>query len=155
MGHVFLMVPDIAAVEPFYLDVMGMRLTDLIQMGGGKSARFYRCNSRHHSLALMDLIPATQLGHVLVEAATIDDVGTAFDRAVDSSHKIVNSFGRHVNDKMISFYVQSPAGVDFEMGWGGLHIDEATWSVTEFQGAGDLWGHRGDMMEEIADARTA
>jgi hypothetical protein len=27
--------------------------------------------------------------------------------------------------------------------------------VTEFSGKGDLWGHRGSMMDDIADARTA
>jgi 2,3-dihydroxybiphenyl 1,2-dioxygenase len=154
LGHAFLMVPDVGPVEAFYTEVLGLRLTDLIQMGGGKSARFYHCNPRHHTLVLMDLMPATALGHVLLEMRSLDDVGCAYDRAQDAGCTIVNHLGRHSNDKMVSFYMQSPAGVDFEVGWGGLTLDPETWVATEFSGSGDLWGHRGSMMDEILDARS-
>ena len=153
LGHALVAVPDIPTVETFYTDVLGFRLTDLIQMGGGKSARFYRANERHHSLALMDLLPMTGMLHLMLEVATIDDVGRAYDRATDAGCTIVNHLGRHSNDRTFSFYMESPAGVAFEIGWGGLLIDEETWSVTEFSGTGDLWGHRGSMMDEIAAAR--
>jgi len=87
--------------------------------------------------------------------ATLDDVGLAYDRAVDAGCNIVNHLGRHTNDRMISFYVQGPTGPMVEVGWGAVEVDDATWVVTEFTGKGDLWGHRGSMMDDIADARTA
>jgi len=52
---------------------------DFIQMGGGKSAQFLRCNPRHHSLGAMDLFPDAALNHFMVEMKTLDDVGMAFD----------------------------------------------------------------------------
>ena len=53
----------------------------------------------------------------------------------------------------MSFYVETPAGFDVEVGWNGMLIDEATWCVLEFSGSGEIWGHGGMAMEEITSAR--
>ena len=155
VGHVLLTVLDNAPLLDFYTSVLGHQVTDFIQMGGGKSAQFLRSTRRHHSIAIFDLLPFTGLHHFMIEAKTLDDVGLAYDRAVDAGYEIVNHLGRHSNDRMISFYVKSPSGFMVEIGWGAVEVDDATWVVTEFTGTGDLWGHRGSMMEEIAETRTA
>ena len=51
--------------------------------------------------------------------------------------------------------VKSPSGFDVEVGWGAIEVDDDAWVVTEFTGKGDLWGHRGTMMDNIAETRTA
>jgi 2,3-dihydroxybiphenyl 1,2-dioxygenase len=155
LGHVLLMVSDNGPMIDFYTRVLGHRLTDFIQMGDGKSAQFLHCTRRHHSLALFDLIPMQGLHHFMIETQTLDDVGLAYDRALDAGCEIVNHLGRHTNDRMISFYVKTPSGFDVEVGWGAVEVDDDAWVVTEFSGKGDLWGHRGSMMDAIADARTA
>jgi hypothetical protein len=55
--------------------------------------------------------------------------------------RIKRVLGRHSNDRMVSFYAQTPSGFDVEYGWGGRLIDDATWTVTEIE-HGTLWGHR-------------
>lgn len=154
MGHALLMVPDDDPQVAFYQQALGFRLTDLIQMGDGKSARFLRTTRRHHTLAFFDVMPMSGLHHFMVEVEDLDDVGLAYDRAVDAKVPITNNLGRHTNDRMFSFYARTPSGFDMEVGWGGVEVDDETWTVTEFQGKGDLWGHRGSMMDEIEAART-
>ena len=66
---------------------------------------------------------------------------------------ITMGLGQHSNDRMFSFYVRTPSGFEVEYGWNGIQIDEASWTVTEFGGRGDLWGHRGPSMDEITVQR--
>lgn len=154
MGHALLRVSDAGRMAAFYEGILGFRLTDFITMGGGKSARFLRCNARHHSVGFMDLLPGTGLEHMMVEVQELDDLGRAYDRALASPFEITNTIGRHSNDRMVSFYLKGPGCISIEYGWGGRLIDE-TWTAHEFTGSGDLWGHQGTMMDEIASARKA
>lgn len=153
-GHVLLRTPAVAPMTDFYETVLGFRVSDLITMPGGKSARFLRCNARHHSIALVDLLPGAGIEHMMLEVDSLDDLGMALDRALESGVEITNSIGRHTNDLMVSFYMRTPGGFQIEYGWGGRLVDEATWSANEFQGRGDLWGHRGTMMDQMAEARA-
>jgi hypothetical protein len=41
-----------------------------------------------------------------------------------------------------------------ELGWQALQVDDATWVARTYTGRGELWGHRGDMMDEIASQKT-
>lgn len=153
LGHVLVKTPDAGPPLDFYRSVLGFRLTDFIARENGRSAQFLRCTPRHHSIAFMDMLPQSGLDHFMVEVMTLDDLGHAYDRALAGGAEIINSLGRHTNDKMISFYVKTPSGFGLEYGWGGMLIDDATWRVIEFQGRGDLWGHHGPMMDQIAAAR--
>ena len=51
------------------------------------------------------------------------------------------TLGQHVNDKMTSFYVQTPSGFDIEYGWNGLVIDPDTWVPTTSLSV-SAWGHK-------------
>jgi hypothetical protein len=55
---------------------------------------------------------------------------------------------------MFSFYVVSPGGFNVEFGWKGLMVDDDTWTVRTYSGRGELWGHTGEFMESIADAKV-
>lgn len=152
LGHVVLTAPNFEKTHAFYKDVMGFDDTDLGRfylMGGGPDDAgvgfaFLHCNSRHHSLALGQL-PESPNGavHMMLEVATLEDVGRAYDRVLKSKGKVPLSatLGRHVNDKMTSFYVQTPSGFDIEYGWNGLVIDPATWVPTTSLSVSD-WGHK-------------
>src|SRR5437879_635305 len=52
LGHVVLTVENIDAVMPFYVDVLGFRLSDFIEKPF--RAYFFHINPRHHSLALIE-----------------------------------------------------------------------------------------------------
>lgn len=155
LGHVLYVVPSVDEAVDFYSRVMGLRVTDRFAWGPN-GAVFMRTNDRHHSLAFIDLpLPGGPgLNHFMVEALTLTDVGRAYDRSMDRKLPIVNTLGQHSNDPMLSFYTESPSGFNVELGWNGLMVDETNWSVRTFVGRGELWGHRGDFMDSIADAKV-
>ena len=153
MGHVVLTAPAFDATHSFYKSVLGFADTDLGRFylaGGGEDdpgvgfAFMHARNGRHHSLALGQM-PESPNGavHMMLEVGTLEDVGRAYDRVLRSKGKIPLSatLGRHVNDKMTSFYVQTPSGFDLEYGWNSLVIDPDTWVPTTSLRVSD-WGHR-------------
>ncbi len=148
MGHVVL--PAAAGEETlsFYTDLLGFRLRDSMRMpgeffgrpGGQVWMRFLGCCPRHHSLALAPMDPAAGIVHLMIEVATLDDVGRALDRCIRRKATISSTLGRHANDLMVSFYVQTPGGFDIEYGTDGQVVDDSTW-VSRESTAISLWGH--------------
>jgi extradiol dioxygenase len=139
LGHVVMFAPDPALTEDFYVDVLGMRLSDQIYMGP-IILRFFHCNPRHHTLALVNLPGLVGFHHLMVEVNSMDDVGTALDRVKAAGCSISEDIGRHTNDYMTSFYVRTPSGFDIEYGWGGRLIDSATWQSNTYD-SNSIWGH--------------
>ena len=76
----------------------------------------------------------------MVEVPDMDEVGRAMDRRAQHEAKLLATLGRHVNDRMTSFYIQSPSGFALEYGYGGKVCD---WSrnVVHETTAVSLWGH--------------
>jgi 3,4-dihydroxy-9,10-secoandrosta-1,3,5(10)-triene-9,17-dione 4,5-dioxygenase len=89
----------------------------------------------------------------MVQVRTIDEVGAAFYRAQQKEVPMLFSLGRHSNDRMFSFYMDSPSGVGVEYGYGGVEIDEATW-VVKMHPTADAWGHA-PMAGLVAKMRAA
>jgi 2,3-dihydroxybiphenyl 1,2-dioxygenase len=145
LGHIVLACRDKAALIAFYVDVLGLRISDHIETeivpGRSLSLSFLRCNPRHHSLALAQIPQRKRLVHLMVEVLDIDDVGLALQRCEANGVHISMTLGRHSNDKMLSFYGRSPSGFDVEFGWGGLAVDEDAWRV-EVLDRTSVWGHR-------------
>ncbi|WP_405970516.1 VOC family protein [Streptomyces sp. NBC_00988] len=147
MGHVVLPSRgDFEECLGFYENVMGLEYSDFFgrRVGpDGKQLRgyFFHCdNARQHSLALIEAPDPTGLIHFLVEVGTLDDVGRAMDRARDEGAPLVRSLGRHVNDSVVSFYLESPSGFHIEYGFGGEVMD---WTDHEVRNVsyGTHWGH--------------
>jgi 3,4-dihydroxy-9,10-secoandrosta-1,3,5(10)-triene-9,17-dione 4,5-dioxygenase len=151
LGHAVLPVTDDEAAVRFYRDVLGFRLRDSMRMApelfgqpaGGPPLfmRFLGCNPRHHSLALAPFPAESGLVHLMIEVATLDDVGRTLDRCARRGAPVSASLGRHANDLMVSFYVRTPGGFDVEYGTDGRLVDDATW-VSRETTAISLWGHR-------------
>jgi hypothetical protein len=76
----------------------------------------------------------------MVEARSVDDVGLALDRTLRAGLKLMHSLGRHPNDRMLSFYARTPSGFNFEFGFGGRDVDDATWQPTTHRCISE-WGH--------------
>lgn len=153
IGHVFYAVPSAPDAEAFYCDAMGFRVTDRFAWGPN-TVVFLRTTARHHSLGIFDLPMPPGPNHLMVEVSRLEDLGKAYDRTIDLKIPIVNSLGQHLNDPTLSFYVQNPSGFNLELGWQALQVDDAEWVVRTYTGRGELWGHRGDFMDQIADAKT-
>jgi 3,4-dihydroxy-9,10-secoandrosta-1,3,5(10)-triene-9,17-dione 4,5-dioxygenase len=103
--------------------------------------RFLGCNPRHHSLALAPFPAPAGIVHLMVEVATLDDVGCCMDRCARRGARASATLGRHANDLMVSFYVATPGGFDIEYGTDGRRVDDATW-VSRETTAISLWGHQ-------------
>jgi 2,3-dihydroxybiphenyl 1,2-dioxygenase len=156
VGHVLFTVSNSWEAADFYTGMLGFKLTDWFTWGPN-SAVFLHTTPRHHSAAFVDLELPTGLGlnHFMIEANTLVDVGRAYDRAMAAKVPIVNSLGQHINDPMLSFYMQSPSGFNVEFGCAGLMIDdEDAWTPKEWSGRGEIWGHTGVFMDNIQAAKT-
>ncbi|MFR9750686.1 iron-dependent extradiol dioxygenase HsaC [Nocardia sp. 004] len=150
LGHVVLSTKDDKAALEFYRDVLGFRLRDSMRMppqmvgrpADGEPAwlRFFGCNPRHHSLAFLPMPTPSGIVHLMLEVANADDVGLCLDRALRKKVKMSATLGRHVNDKMLSFYMKTPGGFDVEFGCEGLEVDDSDWIAREST-AVSLWGH--------------
>ncbi len=140
IGHVLLMVPDIAPVLSFYQNLLGFRISDYIK--APITAYFLHCNPRHHSLAIVEG-PMRAMHHLMIELYSFDDVGQGYDLAQSAGDKIVAKLGRHSNDLMTSFYMKTPSDILLEYGWGGREVDDATWRPVEMTTVASFWGHQG------------
>jgi 3,4-dihydroxy-9,10-secoandrosta-1,3,5(10)-triene-9,17-dione 4,5-dioxygenase len=78
--------------------------------------------------------------HLMLEVENNDDVGLCLDRAIRRKVPMSATLGRHVNDKMLSFYMKTPGGFDVEFGCEGLEVADDTWVAREST-AISLWGH--------------
>jgi hypothetical protein len=77
----------------------------------------------------------------MVELCYLDDVGQAYDLALQKPDMIGTTLGRHVNDHVTSFYSYSPSQFLVEYGWGGRSIEPANWTPHERVEGPSLWGH--------------
>lgn len=141
VGHVVLATQSMAQSVKFYEDALGLAVTDYVTFKGLGTVTFLRCNARHHSLAFAEAPIPRKLLHILVETAALDDVGAAYYEAIRQGLGMDHDLGRHTNDGMVSFYVDSPSGFAVEYGYDGIEIDEATWKIQHHL-VGSSWGHR-------------
>ena len=150
LGHVVLSTRDDAEALHFYRDVLGFQLRDSMRLppqlvgrpadGPPAWLRFFGCNPRHHSLAFLPMPTPSGIVHLMVEVEGSDDVGLCLDRALRRKVPMSATLGRHVNDKMLSFYMKTPGGFDVEFGCEGMQVEDDDWIAREST-AVSLWGH--------------
>jgi catechol 2,3-dioxygenase-like lactoylglutathione lyase family enzyme len=142
IGHVVLNVRDLAASQAFYVDVVGLKVTQT--MAGGA---FLTCGEAHHDVALVqarsgqDSPPAsrplggrTGLNHLMLWAGSVEDVRATYRRLKAAG----NETARPVDHGWVrSIYFLDPDGNTVEVGYEvppelrvGEHIHELlTWDV--------------------------
>ena len=146
-GHVVFATTVFEDATRFLVDGLGFGQSDWLEMelapGLELEVRFFHCNARHHSIALAQApfeLPQ-RLHHIMFETNSRDDVGAAFDRAWDAGLPIPNGLGRHDNDGMFSFYLQTPAGFLAEVGHGARVIGPE-WDDNRRYERMSAWGHQ-------------
>ena len=135
MGHVIVAADDGQATFDFYTNVLGF-----VERNTMRTTWFLGCNPRHHTFGIATRPGPGALLHFMIEAATLDDVGLALDRAQKYDIPMMSSLGKHTNDHMVSFYVYSPELYAVEFGWNGQRVEheEPTYEITQ----GAFWGHK-------------
>lgn len=151
LGHIAMATPDLAASHTFYTRVLGFGQTDYMHLhlnpapdAPGQGLHFLHVNNpRHHSLALFeDANPHPgDLVHMMLEIEDIDALGLMIDRVRSRGVRMITDMGRHTNDRMVSVYVESPAGFAIEYGFGGSQLNWAQYLPTE-SARTSIWGHR-------------
>jgi 3,4-dihydroxy-9,10-secoandrosta-1,3,5(10)-triene-9,17-dione 4,5-dioxygenase len=150
MGHAVLSAPNFDETVAFYCDVVGFGKSDMPRfyfMGGPPHdpgigfAFLHADNGRHHSLAIGEgPVPPSGCIHLMLEMPNMIEVGKAHDRMRQFGYPESATLGRHVNDEVTGFYVQTPSGFDLEIGCDGLVIDPDTWVTTRHKEI-SVWGH--------------
>ncbi|QUT07212.1 VOC family protein [Sphingobium phenoxybenzoativorans] len=140
LGHVLLLVPDIEAALAFFVDVIGLRRTDSIEVVPGSDGHFLNGGKRHHVVALAHIPGVTGFDHIYLEVDRMSTVGRAWDKVSGGAAPVARSLGQHANDPALSFYAQSPSGFLFEYGFASTLIDDPeSWTETRWESA-YLWG---------------
>jgi 2,3-dihydroxybiphenyl 1,2-dioxygenase len=146
-GHVVFATTAFDESVAFVTDGLGFGQSDWLETelapGVELEVRFFHCNARHHSIALARApfeLPQA-LHHVMFEMNRRDDVGAAFDRLWATDLGIPNGLGRHENDGMFSFYLQTPAGFQIEVGHGARVVTDG-WDDDRRYDAISAWGHQ-------------
>jgi len=146
LGHMVVTMDDMEKSLQFYRDVLGMRISDFVHVVRPSGEKlylvFFHCNPRHHTIAFYGAPnPQRRLNHFMLQAQSLDDVGSTFYLCQDQGIAINRGLGRHTNDHMMSFYMRSPSGFEVEYGWGGRVVDDSAWQV-QHHTSGSMWGHR-------------
>jgi len=148
IGHLVAVAGRGEPMVDFYQRVLRLKISDYIssqKKTGGPSLDatfFHSATGRHHSIATaaMPGFPK-RIHHLMLEVEDMDDVGLAHDRCVKAGVPILMGLGHHPNDRMFSFYMQTPSGFALEYGWGGIVIDDDVWEIKRFSQLSD-WGHQ-------------
>jgi len=143
-GHVTVNTSSFDEYVKFCRDVLGLRRTSTRRIPAGpvEAVSSWRCNRRHHSVAVVGFRGAIEkrLNHFALHLFEIDDVGVAYDKALDAGMVEV-SLGRHQGDNALSFYLGTPSGFQIEYVWQGREIPEDS-PVDQVVGPPSIWGHR-------------
>lgn len=144
LGHIVVPAMNFAATHAFWSKGMGFGLSDILNLhmtpDTTQHIYFMHCNSRQHSIAIAQVPSPAACHHIMLEVASLDDVGMTLDRITEHKVPMVQTLGRHVNDEMVSFYVEAPGGIVFEIGCGGLVKNWEGHTVFETT-RGSHWGH--------------
>jgi len=144
LGHIGLCCNNVDESERFYRDILGFRISDYIvgrrPNGQENKIAFFHVNPRHHSLALFGYSPQ-RMNHIMLQTETLDETGMVHDHIKRLGIPMTTSLGRHVNDRMVSFFMQSPSPFNIEIGWGAREVDDNTWEVQVHHTGGDVRGH--------------
>jgi len=147
-GHAVLPAPNLAETHAFYKEVLGFGDTDYMHFhfsddpaDPGQGLHFMHVdNPRHHSLALYQAPMPSGCVHLMLEVPNVDEVGYCLDRVLARNIPVTSTLGRHTNDRMLSFYMATPAGFAMEYGCEGLQMDWDNYTPT-VTALPSVWGH--------------
>ncbi|HZU05132.1 MAG TPA: VOC family protein [Chloroflexota bacterium] len=105
LGHVLLFTPDIERQKRFYLDILGMKLSD--QVPG--VVAFLRCTTDHHNLAFAQS-DRPGFHHGSFEVGSIDEIMFGVERMRERGWQPGWGLGRHCIGSNIFYYLRDPWG---------------------------------------------
>ncbi|TGJ98375.1 extradiol ring-cleavage dioxygenase [Leptospira langatensis] len=158
MGHVALVSKQPEKLVEFWMEIFGARISDFIEQkmsGVTLDITFLRMNPRHHSVAIaatrglrMDPI-SKKIQHLNIEAKNLEDMTQAYHRCKQLGFEIAHGIGQHPNDQELSFYVITPSGFEFEVGWNPISVSESHWKQNTYKQI-SAWGHQPEISTKLS-----
>ena len=150
LGHVVLGTTRFGAALDWYLDTLGLIVSDFLYLDGqrdrGPAMAFIRCDlgsvpSDHHTLA-MALMPQTGYLHSAYQVADIDEVAASGEYLRERGYRHAWGLGRHIQGSQIFDYWRDPDKTMFEHYTDGDMFDatmEPGWAPLSVSGLAQ-WG---------------
>ncbi|MBO3752201.1 VOC family protein [Streptosporangiaceae bacterium NEAU-GS5] len=150
LGHVVFGTTRFRAALDWYLDTLGMIVSDFLYLDGqrerGPVMAFMRCDlgsvpSDHHTLA-MGLQPRTGYVHSAYQLTDLDEVAAAGEYLRERGHRHSWGIGRHIQGSQIFDYWRDPDRLMFEHYTDGDLFDcslEPGWAPMSVSGLSQ-WG---------------
>jgi catechol 2,3-dioxygenase-like lactoylglutathione lyase family enzyme len=105
LGHVAVGCVDVEEAKRFFIDGIGMRLSDYV-IGGP----FMRFETDHHNIVLLPA-PMTLLHHTAWKVRNVDEIGYGGARMIDNHpERHAWGLGRHAASANYFWYLKDPAG---------------------------------------------
>ena len=162
LGHVVLGTTRFHAALDWYLDTLGLLVSDFLYLDGqrerGPAMAFIRCDqdsvpTDHHTLAML-LQPRTEYVHSAYQLTDLDEVAASGEYLRERGYRHAWGIGRHIQGSQIFDYWRDPDRLMFEHyadgdvfdctaepGWAPLSVSGlAQWgpkATAEFTGARD------------------
>jgi len=152
LGHVALGTTRFAAALDWYLDTLGLIVSDFLYLDGqrerGPAMAFMRCDlgstpSDHHTLA-MALQPETAYLHSAYQVTDLDEVAASGEYLRERGYRHAWGLGRHIQGSQIFDYWRDPDRAMFEHYADGDVFDssmEPGWAPLSVSGLSQ-WGPR-------------
>ncbi|ALS65110.1 VOC family protein [Pandoraea apista] len=134
LGHLVMMVRDLKASARFYVDIVGLEVSDRI----GDQMVFLRCGEEHHDLALAQLPadspkfddgPDTRrpgLEHFAYQLANLDEIERAAAFLKAKGVEIVRGIGKHGPGENVFLVFKDPDGNYVEFYCDMIQMNAAT-----------------------------
>jgi catechol 2,3-dioxygenase-like lactoylglutathione lyase family enzyme len=152
LGHVVLGTTRFQAALDWYLDTLGLIVSDFLyldgQRGRGPAMAFIRCDlgtvpTDHHTLAML-LQPHTGYVHSAYQLTDLDEVAASGEYLRDHGYRHAWGLGRHIQGSQIFDYWRDPDKLMFEHYTDGDVFDssiEPGWAPLSVSGLAQ-WGPR-------------
>ena len=152
LGHVVLGTTRFAAALDWYLDTLGLIVSDFLYLDGqrerGPAMAFIRCDlgsvpADHHTLA-MALQPRTGYLHSAYQLTDLDEVAASGEYLRERGYRHAWGLGRHIQGSQIFDYWRDPDRLMFEHYTDGDVFDasvEPGWALLSVSGLAQ-WGPR-------------
>jgi catechol 2,3-dioxygenase-like lactoylglutathione lyase family enzyme len=133
LGHVVLGTTRFGAALDWYLDTLGLIVSDFLYLDGqrdrGPAMAFIRCDlgsvpSDHHTLA-MALMPQTGYLHSAYQLTDLDEVAASGEYLRERGYRHAWGLGRHIQGSQIFDYWRDPDRLMFEHYTDGDMFDAA------------------------------
>jgi catechol 2,3-dioxygenase-like lactoylglutathione lyase family enzyme len=154
LSHVVLNSPNPDATVAWYIEHLGVAISDKLTMPGmGDLMWFLRCSPWHHTFAV-SRGPHSSLHHLSFEMRGVEENMRGTGRVMRAGFERIWGPGKHLaGDNMFNYFLD-PSGNTMEYTTALELVDEASWQAGEHSIAeplvADQWGTANPMGPEVA-----